>query len=208
MSDYSKGFIYILKKKDDDDNENIYVGSSIDYNRRRGEHKNRCHNPNSNRYNCKAYQYIRENGGFSEWDMIIVEDYPCNNDKELKMREDEVMREVESKLNEKKVFNTDEEIKESNIKRGSKYRENHKEKMLERYKKSYYDNREKMLEKNRKYYEINKEKAKEYSRNYSKNHKEKKAEERKEKVICDKCGCEVCRGSLTRHKNGRRCVKK
>ena len=70
--DYSKTIIYKLVKNDDFNNENIYVGSTTDFTRRKNEHKNTCNNEKSKDYNDKKYQYIRENGGWSEWNMVEI----------------------------------------------------------------------------------------------------------------------------------------
>ena len=36
-----------------------YVGSSINFKRRKGEHKSSCNNPNSKIYNLNVYKFIR-----------------------------------------------------------------------------------------------------------------------------------------------------
>lgn len=178
--DYSKSLIYMLKKKDDYDNENIYIGSTTDYTRRKNTHKCSCCNPNDKGYNYKKYQYIRDNGGWDEWVMIKIEDYPCNNKLELEKREDEIMCDIKSKLNERRA---------------------------NRSRKDYYEaNKEKIIEQTKEYREVNKEKRKEYDKEYYEVNKEKRAEKLKEKIQCDNCGCEVTRASLTRHQKSKKCL--
>ena len=205
--DYSKSVIYMLKKKDDYDNENIYIGSTTDLTRRRYNHRNNCCNPSINHYNNKKYQYIRENGGWDEWIMIVIENYPCNNKLELVKREDEIMCEMKSKLNTNRANRNKKEYREANKERitekTKEYRENNKEKIAE-YHKEYRENNK---EKEKEYYENNKEKLLEYQKEYRKNNKEKIAEYQKEKIKCDKCGLEVSRIHLSRHKKSMKCIR-
>ena len=87
MTKYEKGMIYKLVKKDDFDNNNIYIGSTCNIIKRRYYHKAACLNENNSRYNMKLYIFIRENGGWDNWIITPVESYPCNNKRELEIRE-------------------------------------------------------------------------------------------------------------------------
>ena len=71
--DYSKTIIYKLVHKEDYDNVNVYVGSTTDFIKRKNQHKNSCINEKQKGYNEKKYQYIRDNGGWNEWNMIEIE---------------------------------------------------------------------------------------------------------------------------------------
>lgn len=57
----------------------IYIGHTTNFNRRRNEHKSTCNNINSMNHNMWVYQFIRENGGYSNWDMILIETKCCEN---------------------------------------------------------------------------------------------------------------------------------
>ena len=179
MTDYSKSVIYMIKKKDDDDNENVYVGSTNDIKQRKRAHKKICNNPNLKGYNMKVYQYIRENGGWDNFVMDVILAYPCNSKKELVKREDEIMCEIKSNLNNIRAKRS---IKE--------WRIDNRDKIKERDKKWYEDNKDKVLEKNKKYRELN---------------KEKRSEKRSEKIKCDICGSEITKGNLLRHKKSLKC---
>jgi hypothetical protein len=69
-------FIYIYKliKKGAVNDDMVYIGSTEDIIRRLKSHISRCNNSNSPKYNLKVYKYIRENGGFDEWDMLIIDE--------------------------------------------------------------------------------------------------------------------------------------
>jgi len=84
--DYKKTKIYKIVSK----NINIkdcYVGATTDIVRRKSQHKNRCYDQKSVKYNYKVYQFIRANGGWSEWEMVVVEVFPCNTGEESHTRE-------------------------------------------------------------------------------------------------------------------------
>jgi hypothetical protein len=49
---------------------------------RRKQHKNCCNNENGKVYNRYVYQFIRENGGFENWDVVLIEDLADCKDKE------------------------------------------------------------------------------------------------------------------------------
>ena len=87
-TDYSKTIIYKLVKNDDYDNVNIYIGSTTDFIRRKNNHKSNCCSEKSKEYNEKKYQYIRNNGGWGEWNMIEIQKYTCNDKREAEAREE------------------------------------------------------------------------------------------------------------------------
>ena len=75
MPDYSKTVIYkifhtVLPNL-------IYVGSTTDFSKRRNQHKSRSHNPNDKEHETRKYKMIRENGGWSAFDIIEIKKYPC-----------------------------------------------------------------------------------------------------------------------------------
>lgn len=118
--DYQKGFIYKLCCLDTNITE-IYIGSSTNYQNRKQEHKKRCCNENYKEYNYKVYQFIRENGGWENWRMVILHDFPCNSKRELEKEETKMMRELKSELNDRYSFQT-EEIKREAMDRENKQR--------------------------------------------------------------------------------------
>ena len=82
--DYSKGFIYKLCCLDVSVKE-IYIGSSTNFKQRKIKHKSDCNKEKTcNRY---VYKFIRDNGGWENWTMSIIEEFSCNNVNEAKERE-------------------------------------------------------------------------------------------------------------------------
>ena len=50
----------------------IYVGSTRSWRHRKHCHKFNCNNENSKKFTTYVYQFIRDNGGFENWDMISL----------------------------------------------------------------------------------------------------------------------------------------
>ena len=138
--DHANTIIYKLVKNDDYENANIYIGSTTDYIRRKNKHKSDCNCVTSKGYNDKKYQYIRENGGWEEWNMIEVEKFPCNDKREAEAREEYWRCHFNSQLNTKRAYRTVEQRKQYDIEYQKIYYENNKDKKLEQQKK-YYNNK-------------------------------------------------------------------
>ena len=107
--DYANLIIYKLVHKDDFDNENIYIGSTTDFIRRKYNHKDCCKNIKKKCHNNKKYQYIRDNGGWDCFNMVEIEKYPCIDGNEARAREEYWRSFYNSKLNIKKAYTTHEE---------------------------------------------------------------------------------------------------
>jgi len=104
--------------------------------------------------NRKLYKFIKDNGGWCHFKIILIEDYPCNRREQLLMRE--------------QFYKTG--LDKDNIKEYiARYRENNKENIKETTK-QYYENNKRMLQ----------EKAK----GYRKNNKDMAKEQRGEVNIC------------------------
>ena len=66
---------------------NYYVGSTTNFTRRKSQHKTTCNNPNDKNHHAKIYKFIRDNGGWDEFKMILIENYKCTDANELRARE-------------------------------------------------------------------------------------------------------------------------
>jgi predicted GIY-YIG superfamily endonuclease len=129
-SDYTKGLIYKICCNDENIKD-IYIGSTVDFKRRKGRHKCNCYNEKTTEYNCKLYKYIRDNGGWSNWTMIELYKYPCNNKRELIQEEDKMMIELNSTLNNKRACRNPTEYRYDNRetinKKNAEYRAKNRE---------------------------------------------------------------------------------
>lgn len=89
---YSNCVIYKIVCNDENVTDS-YVGHTTNFWNRKGWHE-----ANSTHKNQKLYQVIRSNGGWSNWTMLVVERYPCNNLNEAKEREKYWINELKSTL--------------------------------------------------------------------------------------------------------------
>jgi len=137
---------YIITCKD----ENIpdcYVGSTIDFERRKKEHLRWFNDINTyNRYNFYVYQFIRENGGWDNWEFGILGIHSFDNKKNALNREQYYIESYDAKLNSR------------NAKKNENYYKNRREIVLA-YLKNYREKKKiKILLEKQQYRQKNKEK--------------------------------------------------
>ena len=165
MVNYNQSIIYKLCCLDPNITE-IYIGSTTNKYRRKQQHKSTCNNLNGKMYNIFVYQFIREHGGFSNWDMVIIEEFNATDKNDLHKQERHWIETLKSTLNKHIPTRTKNEYYEANkdvileqrkdyIK---EYREANKEETKD-YNKDYYEsNKDVISEQQKKYREANKEK--------------------------------------------------
>jgi hypothetical protein len=78
MKDYSNNIIYKISCKDSLITD-IYVGHSTNLSLRKNGHKSSCTNINNKDYNLHVYKFIRNNGGWENWEINELEKFPCEN---------------------------------------------------------------------------------------------------------------------------------
>jgi len=177
---YNNSVIYIIKCK----NETIkdcYIGSTINFKNRKSCHKSRCYNENSKLFNLKVYKFIRDNGGWNNFEIKEMITHNCNNKEELLKLEGEYIKSYKPSLNNRIAGRTKKEYKKE-------YIENNKDK-IKKYNKEY----------NKEYREKNKDKIKEKDKQYRENNKDKI----KEKITCE-CGSIVNKSVFARHKKSKK----
>ena len=166
--DYSKTVIYKLVHKDDTDNKNVYVGSTTDFIKRKYHHKSACKD-----YTTPKYQFIRDNGGWDEWQMIEIEKYPCNDKREAEARERYWIEYYKASLNKILPTRSTTEWCKDNKEHIKQYRkeydENNKEYIKQRKREWYEANKEHIIQKNKTLYQQNCEIKKTYQREYRQN---------------------------------------
>lgn len=173
-----------------------YVGSSANFTKRKCQHKSTCNNLNAKTYDYILYKTIRENGGWDNWNMNIIEIFPCESKQHLCVREQYHIQEQENKLNSIRAFITlEEKVEEAkdyhkkysfdNKIELSEYKKNYRNENLDKiklqnteyrnenldkiklHKKEYYDNNKNMIiKKNQEYASSRKAEKKEYDRKY------------------------------------------
>jgi len=191
----------------------LYVGSTTDLIKRRCCHKSACTNKSGKNYNLPVYQFIRDHGGWDNWEVVKVQDVDCACREDLLKTERAYMERLGATLNknvpgrsqgeyyqankeQKKEYQKDYyEVNKEQLKAYQKdYQEVHRE-QLKTYQKDYYEVNKEQL---KAYQKVNKEKISEYQKVYRKEHRVEMAKKANEKVTCI-CGSVVNNSSITRH---------
>jgi predicted GIY-YIG superfamily endonuclease len=105
----------------------IYIGSTADYEQRCINHYSDCNNVNSPNYGYKVYNYIRNNGNFGNFTIDVIEHYPCANKTEMRIREQYYINAFKPTLNTNRAYRTEEELKEYNNEYSNQYRNDNPE---------------------------------------------------------------------------------
>lgn len=98
MVNYNNSKIYKICCRDTEIKD-IYIGSTTNFTKRKYCHKTCCNNPNDKRYHLKLYQFIRNNGGWENWDMVLVQEVSCENKLQLHKIERSYIEKNNSTLN-------------------------------------------------------------------------------------------------------------
>lgn len=216
------GYIYKLVCSDVNVKD-IYVGSTTNERLRKHTHKSSCYNQNDKKFNMYAYQFIRDNGGFSNWDMIRIEEYKFNDKIELKIRERYWIENLQATLNSRipsktrqewtnenrdkvrgyfKKYDNSEKGKLKNIRfrKGETFKQwQHNYYRTDEYKKNEKLRRENRKEELKDYYNKNKETLLQKQKERDERNKDKILQRQKEKVPCE-CGKTITKQHTARHK--------
>jgi len=111
ITDYSKTIMYKIVCNDLNVKE-CYVGHTINMTKRKCCHKSACNNEKNKSHNLKIYQIIRQNGGWSNWSMILVEKFPCEDKYQACKKEREIVEELDAKRISLIRYLTEEDFKE------------------------------------------------------------------------------------------------
>ena len=199
--DFSKTKIYKIVCKDVSIPE-LYVGHTTKMIKRKYNHKDACCKEHKKEYNQYKYQFIRENGGWDNFEFVVIEDYPCNNVEEATRRERYWVENLNATLNKTLPSRTSKEYYETHkedIKEQRKeYREKNHDKILEKKKEYYYANQEEQKLKSKEFRETHQEYIKEYKTKWYDENKERLSEKNKEKSKCE-CGMEYTKSNKSRH---------
>jgi hypothetical protein len=96
--DYSNTIIYKITCKDPSITD-VYVGHTTNFVQRKHAHKQSCKNNKSSNHNCKLYKVIRDNGGWPNWIMEIINFFNCHDHYEARKKEQEYFTLLNATLN-------------------------------------------------------------------------------------------------------------
>jgi hypothetical protein len=166
--DYSSVSFYKLCCKDISITD-IYIGHTTNFTARKNQHKHECHTESRKiHYNLNVYKFIRENGGFDNWDMIELSNRPCENNQEARRIEREYMEQLGATLNSRRPILT----KEEHLEQTHIWMDSHREDVNKKSKQYYHDNIELITEQRKKYREENRERLRLVSKKYRDEHRE------------------------------------
>lgn len=176
--DYSNTIIYMICCKDPTITD-VYVGHTTNLPKRKTLHKGNTNNQNNKGYNVYVYQFIRENGGWENWEIIVLETKSCIDGDDARKLEREWFEKKGATLNKIRPFRSNEELLEYNKERNRIHNQEHPEEIKE-YRKIYReDHREEINEKRKIYYEENKDKISEKSKIYHQENRDTKLDKMK-----------------------------
>ena len=96
--DYSNTIIYKITCIEPNITD-VYVGHTTNFVQRKHAHKQSCTNQNIANYKCKLYEVIRNNGGWKNWKMEIINFYNCHDHYEARKKEQEYFISLNATLN-------------------------------------------------------------------------------------------------------------
>ena len=175
----------------------VYVGSTTNFRVRKSHHKHNCNNENDKSHHLKIYKFIRENGGWDAWRIIVIEELGEVTKTKAHIKEEEYRVKLNGNLNTFRAYRSEEEKKEYCKERTKEYNKNNKE-LVKEY---YQNNKEKIKERTKENYQNNKELVKERSKEYYQNNKELYGQ-----IICE-CGAKTSKHNLKSHYKTKKHIK-
>lgn len=167
MIDYSQAKIYKLQC----DDGHFYFGSTS----RPLHERYKSHTYGSKvRENVKIYIHINKIG----WDRVtieLVEAYPCENNRQLLLKEDEYIR---PHIDDPLCLNSNVAVGEEDY--HQQYYEINRENIMEKMKQNYIENRESRIASMKVYEEANKEQLQQYRKDYAEKNKDRIREQQKQ----------------------------
>ena len=137
----------------DENIKEFYIGSSEDLQKRV-----KYHTDDYNRGdNSKVYNFIRENGGLSNWDINPIEIFSFLTELELRQHEQFYLDTYNPQLNAIRAYRTEEQRIEQKKKCNKEYRIKNPEKVKKQDKDNYEKHKEQKLLKKKEYYQKNKD---------------------------------------------------
>ena len=162
--DYSETQFYKIVCRNTDIKD-CYVGHTTDFTKRKHQHKRTCYDEKDQiHYNFYLYQFIRENGGWDNFDMILLDTIDCGNNLRARAIEREFIEAIKPTLNKiKRPLRTEEEALEYR----KEHYENNKEEIKQQVRQHRIDNPEVVKATAKRSREKHKDKVNQRSRGYN-----------------------------------------
>lgn len=189
--DYSKAVLYRIVCCDLEVKDQ-YVGSTTNFPDRKSHHKGACNSTGNKDHHCYVYRFIREHGGWDNWQMVEIERFHCLDKRQLHTRERYHIERLGATLNQCLPTRTQADWVHDNA-----------EHVAERLRIYYQDNKAEISIKQKAYNDKNKEHLREYFKQYGQTHAASIAVRNGELIICE-CGQSITRGKKTPHQKTKR----
>jgi hypothetical protein len=164
VMDYSKTIIYKIVCNDPSVEE-CYVGHTTNFKSRKSVHKNNCNNEQKREYHYYVYNFIRNNKGWKNWNMVMIEEYiDCQNYLQARTREQYWITKLKASLNKIDSFTTIEEHKQKNLSRVNNWAKLNQEKVKENKQQWAEQNKEKVKQNHKNWRDLNRDKINEKAR--------------------------------------------
>jgi len=101
----------------DENIKSCYVGSTSNFITRKNQHKNACLNNINQKYNFKIYEIMRENGGWTNWNMVVIGEEKQLTLTQARIKEEEYRVKLEADMNSQRAYiSKEDKMKEDRIK--------------------------------------------------------------------------------------------
>lgn len=154
---YDNTYFYKIVCKNLDLND-LYIGHTTNFRSRKWQHKSACNNEANKDHNAPVYKFIRKNGGWSNFDMVLIETMKCDNKLDAEKMERKYIEDLHATLNNQMPCRLEETLKEYK----HNWWINNLEKMHDMKHERYIQNRDEILHKSKNFYEENIDKCKEW----------------------------------------------
>jgi hypothetical protein len=111
----------------DENIKSCYVGSTSNFKTRKNQHKNGCLNNTYKTYNLKIYEIMRENGGWTNWNMVVIGEEKQLTLTQARIKEEEYRVKLEADMNTQRAYISEEKKKEYNRTKALAYWNNNKD---------------------------------------------------------------------------------
>ena len=134
----------------DENIKDCYVGSTSNFKVRKWDHKRLSNDENSK---FKIYETIRNNGGWTNWTMLPIEEHKEITVIQARIKEEEQRVLLNASMNSRAAFRTAEEARQLDLKQRKKYRQTEEAKVKEQ---KYRElNKDKKYEQQRQWWALN-----------------------------------------------------
>jgi len=165
--------------------KNIYIGSTrttlkLRLQKHKDSYKYWIKKAKNRKYSYTVFEVLKNNN----FNIILLELYPCNSKSELIARE-RIYIESMNCVNKNIPTRTKKEWIDANREKVNEIKNNWRKRNPQYLKQYYLDNKEKLDNKNKQYMEEHKEQQQEYRKQYYQENKESISEKEKEKIECE-----------------------